>query len=100
MIIEYTPVELEIDGGAEIALSVEDCDGVKLDVAMEVVNEKSDHPYYDGEYDVVPSFDTQKLETEGKVMRDDVTVEPITVSRTTNPAGGNTVYIGGIIING
>ncbi len=52
---------------------------------------------YDGDYVVDPRFVSQTLETQGKVMRDDVTVNSIEVARTSNPQGGKTVYIGGII---
>lgn len=51
---------------------------------------------YEGEYEVIPDFDTQILETEDKRMTDDVTVHPIPVHRTSNPYG-TTVYIGGIL---
>ena len=53
-------------------------------------------PAYTGEYEVTPEFETQKLYTKDRTMMDDVTVQAIVVSRTTNPSGGNTVYIGGI----
>lgn len=56
-----------------------------------------DGRHYEGEYEVIPSFDNQVLETRGLLMDDDVTVDAIQVSRTTNPSGGTTVYIGGII---
>ena len=49
---------------------------------------------YDGPYEVTPEFSAQTLPTKGKSMRDDVTVHAIPVSRTTNPQGGKTVYIG------
>lgn len=52
---------------------------------------------YEGPYEVDPSFETQMLETNAKIMADDVTVHPIMVSKTTNLAGGITVYIGGTI---
>lgn len=51
---------------------------------------------YAGAYDVTPDFETQVLETDGKLMRDDVTVNPIPVSRTSNDYG-TTVYIGGLL---
>lgn len=56
---------------------------------------RSDYPTYQGEYIVEPDFEGTTLDTDGKVMAADVVVEPIRVSITTNPAGGNTVYIGG-----
>lgn len=52
---------------------------------------------YAGPYQVDPSFDEQMLETAQKVMADDVTVHAIEVSRVSNPSGGITVYIGGVI---
>lgn len=51
-------------------------------------------PNYDGPYEVTPRLYTQGLETEGKLMADDVTVYEIPISRTTNPTGGLTVLIG------
>lgn len=53
--------------------------------------------HYEGVYELTPSFDDQTLETKGLVMDDDVTVDAIQVSRTSNPFGGTTVYIGGLI---
>lgn len=52
---------------------------------------------YAGEYEVDPDFEGKVLKTKSKVMSDDVTVNPIEVSRVSNPAGGKTIYIGGII---
>ena len=52
---------------------------------------------YTGAYDVDPKFTAQKLETNGKKMLDDVTVEAIEVQRVSNTSGGRTVYIGGLI---
>lgn len=57
----------------------------------------STHPIYTGPYEAIPSFENQILGTSNKLMTSDVEVEAIYVSSVTNPAGGNTVYIGGII---
>lgn len=51
---------------------------------------------YIGEYDVTPKFEQTILETKDKTMTDDVTVRAIPVSRTSNPSGGKTIYIGEI----
>ena len=56
-----------------------------------------DLPAYTGTYNVDPKFEAQKLATNGKKMRDDVTVEAIEVQRVSNTSGGKTVYIGGLI---
>lgn len=68
---------------------------VEIDTAINAARVIGD--VYDGAYTVAPSFDEQLLETKDKVMIDDVTIEPILVSRTTNVSGGRTIYIGGII---
>ena len=49
--------------------------------------------YYDGDYIVTPGVDGQTLETNSKLMDDDVTIKAIPYYDTTNPAGGSTVYI-------
>ena len=54
------------------------------------------HETYDGTYEVTPTFSRQTLNTHDKLMTDDLTVRAIEVSRTSNPQGGNTIFIGGI----
>lgn len=51
-------------------------------------------PAYDGAYEVTPRLYPQYLDTDGKLMTDDVSVYEIPISRTTNPTGGLTVLIG------
>ena len=52
-------------------------------------------PPYEGPYTVVSElYDPQTLETIGKRMTENMTVEPIPVTWTTNPYGGQTVVIG------
>ena len=55
---------------------------------------------YTGSYDIKPKFTAQVLETQDKLMEQDLVVDAIYVSETTNPQGGLTVYIGGEFING
>lgn len=57
----------------------------------------SEYDDYDGSYTVTPDWDPQTLETENKVMRANVEVDGIYINSVQNPAGGNTVYIGGEI---
>lgn len=52
---------------------------------------------YDGEYIVNPDFDSITLQTMNKTLAQNVTVNPIQVESVSNPTGGRTVYIGGII---
>ena len=49
---------------------------------------------YGGPCEVTPRLYAQSLDTDGKLMEDDVTVYEIPVTRTTNPTGGLTVLIG------
>lgn len=49
---------------------------------------------YTGEYDVTPkAFETQTLETAGKVLSDNIVIVEIPYFETSNPANGKTVYI-------
>lgn len=67
-----------------------------LSVAFDVTIRGGGGEPYDGPYTVTPSFETQELATKDKLLREDVTVEAIEVARVSNPAGGKTIYIGGI----
>ena len=49
---------------------------------------------YTGAYIVDPNFVDQTLETQDKLMEDDVTINAIKVTRTSNLSGGLTVVIG------
>ena len=53
-----------------------------------------DHATYDGSYEVTPRVYAQSLDTDGKLMSDDVTVHEIPVTSTSNLQGGLTVLIG------
>ena len=54
-------------------------------------------PEYTGDYVVDPDFEGVTLATRNKVLTEDIVVNPIEVSRTSNTSGGQTGYIGGII---
>lgn len=76
---------------------------VKLDEPPEITADfgnlsivgRCHHETYDGTYEVIPTFSRQTLNTYNKLMTDDLTVRAIEVSRTSNPQGGNTIFIGG-----
>lgn len=51
-------------------------------------------PYYTGAYVVDPRKVEQILETKNKSMREDVTINEIYYSETSNLGGGLTAYIG------
>jgi hypothetical protein len=50
---------------------------------------------YEGNYEVVPKIQEQKLLTKNKLLTDDVTIKSIPVVKVSNTSGGNTVIIGG-----
>lgn len=49
---------------------------------------------YDGPYEVTPTLPGFGMDTHGKYMRRDVTVNPIPINETSNPQNGYTVVIG------
>lgn len=68
-----------------------------LSVAFDVtIREGGGGEPYDGPYTVTPNFETQELATKDKMLKDNVTVDPIAVARVENPSGGKTIFIGGI----
>jgi aminopeptidase C len=68
-----------------------------LDTEIVIFGDPIEGEYYEGPYRVNPSFLDQTLLTKNKVMRQDVEVDKIQVSRVSNLQGGKTVYIGGVI---
>lgn len=52
-------------------------------------------PKYEGEYTIKPKFKNQILETKEKRMTENMVIEQISVVKTSNTSGGNTVIIGG-----
>lgn len=56
-----------------------------------------DVPTYTGQTTVTPDFEGTVLETAQKIVLTDITVNPIQVESVSNPMGGRTVYIGGIV---
>ena len=83
-----------------------DRDGAYVEVPFDVktvfgkgrvpVHATFDGEPYDGPYTVTPDFETQELATKDRLLKDNVTVDPIVVARVENPAGGKTIFIGGI----
>lgn len=91
-------VRLQVDEPEVIGLCVDESEIVELGFEEKIVIvDPGQMDVYDGPYVVDPDFDGQVLDTNNKMMTDDVTVNPILVARTSNPSGGTTVYIGGII---
>ena len=53
------------------------------------------YDYFEGNYLIIPSVDSQTLETEGKLMKNNVNIREIPYYEVSNEASGKTVYIGG-----
>lgn len=60
----------------------------------EIETLSQDYSMWDGNYIVTPSIFSQSLNTKGKVMRENVTINEIPYSEVSNTSGGNTVHIG------
>lgn len=99
MIADYKTIVLDGDLSLDLAFDGELSLDAVIDGESGVVTEviKSDYEYYSGATTVNPDFVGTVLETAQKILLDDVTINPIEVVRTSNPQGGKTVYIGGII---
>ena len=67
---------------------------VSIDMNLSAAYTMESSAIYDGDYEVTPRLYSQSLETDGKLMEDNVTVYEIPVTTTTNPHGGQTVLIG------
>lgn len=50
-------------------------------------------PDYEGDYVVVPSFDTIVLDTDEKSTREDIVIQPIQVNEVSNTSDGKTLII-------
>ena len=91
-------ISIEVDFEMINRLAVDfELDPSTMEVYFGEIVPTGDLPAYTGAYNVDPKFEAQKLATNGKKMRDDVTVEAIEVQRVSNTSGGKTVYIGGLI---
>lgn len=60
----------------------------------EIETLSQDYSMWNGNYIVTPSVFAQSLDTKGKVMRENVTINEIPYSEVSNTSGGNTVHIG------
>lgn len=59
-----------------------------------ITENQKDTLIYKGEYTVTPTSKEQTLQTEGKLLKKDITVKEITFSETSNESG-TTITIGG-----
>ena len=84
-------LNLNIDGEMSLDLHMDGEAGTVIKVT------EYDTPTYQGQTTVTPDFEGTVLETAQKTVLSNITVNPIQVESVSNPMGGRTVYIGGII---
>ena len=67
---------------------------VEFDTAVEI-KEYTGVDVYDGEYTLTPETTDQVLLTKEKLLKENVTIKAVLKQIVENPAGGQTVTIGG-----
>lgn len=67
---------------------------VEFDTAVEI-KEYTGVDVYDGEYTLTPETTDQVLLTKEKLLKENVTIKAVSKQIVDNPAGGQTVTIGG-----
>ena len=80
---EEEKIDIEVEQDEDISV---DIDGVFI--------ASGEYQHYNGEYQAIPKFESQTLETKDKVMDLNVEIKPIPVEKVANTSGGNTVIIG------
>ena len=90
---EALDIKLQVDlSGKSIEIGV---DTSWKNIGIGVEKGGAVYPPYTGNYHIIPTlYWQQRLETYGKSMTDDVLVDAIRITETTNPQGGKTVVIG------
>lgn len=87
-------VELIFSDGEQFNIEVDD--GVSLDVGIDESIVVIEGEPYEGEYEATSLVaEDYELETNNKLMTDNVTIKKIPYEAVENPQGGNTVTIGG-----
>lgn len=88
-------IEVAIESGGKRATAAVTRGAASRTVTIEALPVRIiETPPYEGAYEVEPDFDGQVLPTRGLRMTDNLTVDAIPYSETSNPSGGITVYIG------
>ena len=81
---------ISVKGGKSIRLPTE---GKYCDRDIVVTSEGNSAEDYVGEYTVTPSRKQQVLETQNKLLKENITVIEIPYSEVSNLGGGKTFYI-------
>lgn len=91
--------EKRLDIQVELGLTVPDIqigiDRKTPDIKIKVETGGETHETYNGAYHAESLIETpQVFPTKNKIMKDDFTVDEVTVFKVSNPVGGWTYYIG------
>lgn len=91
-IIPVVPLSGSISGTGKLSGTIT---GLDLPIISgDISDDTITHNTYDGSYEVYPRKIAQTLDTANKFMADDLTVDAINYSETSNPEGGITINIG------
>lgn len=89
---EQEVFDIDLDSVELIDIYIGDME--ELDVIVSDIGSRDSFPEYEGPYSVIPRKVPQVLDTKEKSTMDDITVEQIRYSETSNISGGETVIIG------
>lgn len=79
----------------EVGIDVPSSTKERVDVDVGAPHSGVEYPIYHGPTSVKPeAYEMQILETEDTTVKENIVVLPIPYFQTSNPQGGNTVYIG------
>jgi len=83
-------------GAGELTFGCSSPPDTDLKVNVLILNpvKKDVSEHYAGSYSVAPSREKTVLETQDKILDDNITVQPISYYQVSNLAGGDTAYIG------
>lgn len=87
-------VRLRVQDDNSTHLKIDNTGDVRFTQDQYIKIRHGDYDTYDGDYVVIPSAYEQTLDTDHKLMTDDVTVTAIPYTEVSNMSGGYTVSIG------
>ena len=96
--LEEQVITINLDGQEEsLKLELREEDFIVDFSIVDVFKIYSGDKFFEGPYSYDPTFEAQIISTKDFTMKEDLTLNKINVSKTSNQSGGNTVYIGGNI---
>lgn len=89
-------IEVEITSKRpEIAIDLSEGQRKQVEIEIGAPHSGANYPVYDGPVAITPeAYIFKVLQTEKKTVMENIVVLPIPYFQTSNPQGGNTIYIG------